>query len=219
MPERPDPRRPRGAAPPLLGLAFASCLALGAPCTAPTISITTPTPNLVVDDPSVSLAASVATAFDPLSVEVRVDGVDLIDALGLVPPFTNAAGTVSIGGQPVQVASFRYDTAAAGNPKPVSASLAGLPEGSHQLDVRGVRVSNGALVSALRSFTVSGPLGLALDVVPAAADRTAPMSGGGTLAYGTLGASLPGAPVPLADGGELRAGFVPAAEGRIAGSP
>jgi len=172
----------------------------------------------VVDDPTVALAAQVATAFDPLSVEVRVDGVDLIAALGLVPPFTDASGTVSIGGQPVQVSAFRYNTATAGNPKLVSAALGGLPEGAHELAVSGLRVSNGQLVTDSHPFVVSSPLALALDVVPASANRTG-AAGGGTLAYGTLGASLAGPPVGLSDGGELRPGFVPAAEGRIAGSP
>jgi hypothetical protein len=201
-------------------LGLASALLLGAPCQPfSTISISTPVPGFVVDDPSLPVSANVATAFTPSTVEVRVDGVDLIDALGLAPPFTNAAGTVSIGGQPVQVSTFTYDSAAPGNPKLVSAVLTGLPEGTHDLAVSGVRTSNSQLVTDLHPFTITSPLGLALDVVPASANRTGATAGGGALAYGTTGGPLAGTPVSLSDGGALRPGFVHAAEGRIAGSP
>ena len=219
MREMPPPRRRRHARA-LLGLALAASLALGARCQPfSTISILAPLPGFVVDDPSVVLSARVATAFDPASVEVRVDGVDLIAALGLTPPFANASGTVSIGGQPVEVTGFRYDTSLSGNPKPVDAVLTGLPEGAHDFAVSGLRLSNGQLVTDLHAFSVSSPLGLALDVVPASATRAGAVSGAGTLAYGTFGGALAGPPVPLEDGGALRPGFVPAAEGRLAGAP
>ena len=144
-----------------------------------TVAIATPTPNLVVDDPALTVAARVATGFDPLSVEVRVDGVDLIDALGLVPPFSGVSGTVSIGGNPVQVSGgYAYDTSVAGNPKPVDAVLSGLAEGAHQLEVSGVRISNAQLVADLHPFVISSPLGLALGVVPASANRSGPVAAG-----------------------------------------
>ena len=217
---RTDHGTTRRSASHLASLGLASALLLGAPCQPfSTISISTPIPGFVVDDPSVSLTANVSTAFGAASVEVRIDGVDLIDALGLVPPFINATGTVSIDGQPVQVSGFTYNTAAPGNPKLVSAFLTGLPEGTHDVAVSGVRTSNGQLVTDLHPFLVTSPLGLALDVVPASANRAGATGGAGALAYGTTGGPLAGTPVGLSDGGALRPGFVHAAEGRIAQSP
>jgi hypothetical protein len=216
---RESPKTPRKTATVrLLVLALVASIAITCRPSA-TISIVAPLPGLVVDDPSVVLAARVATAFDPMSVEVRVDGVDLIAALGLTPPFANVSGTVSIGGQPIQVTAFRYDTSLAGNPKPVDAVLTGLPEGAHDFAVRGLRLANGQLATDLHTFIVSSPLALALDAVPASASRAGAVGSAGTLAYGTLGGALAGPPVPLADGGALRPGFVPAAEGRISGAP
>jgi hypothetical protein len=149
----------------------------------PRRSIVAPLPGLVVDDPSVVLAARVATAFDPMSVEVRVDGVDLIAALGLTPPFTNVSGTVSIGGQPIQVTAFRYDTSLAGNPEPVDAILTGLPEGAHEFAVRGLRLANGQLVADLH-FTVSSPSRARARRRTGFVSRAGDVGSAGTLAYG-----------------------------------
>src|SRR5574338_699252 len=201
-----QPRRLRRDARPRVALALAAGLALSCK-TFSTISILAPLPGFVTDDPSIALSARVATAFDPLSVEVRIDGVDLIAALGLTPPFSNVSGTVSINGTPVQVAGFRYDTSLGGNPKPVDAVLAGLPEGDHDFAVSGVRTSNGQLVTDQHAFAVSSPLGLALGVVPAAATRAGALGGSGSLAYATFGGPVAGPPVGIADGGALREGF------------
>jgi len=159
-------------------------------CPGPRIVIEEPRDGLIVDDPApqIPVAARMPPAFDPTTIEVRLDGVDLIDALGLVPPFADEGGVVLVAGEPVGVSAFSFTT---GNPQRVELELSDLPAGPHEIEVFGTKTGG---ASQLRS----------------AAE--------GVLAHAAVGASLAGAPVPLADGGELRAGFAPAAEARIQGA-
>ena len=83
---------------------------LAARCGLQSIVIDAPFHGALLEDPghAVALAARVGTNFDMASVEVRLDGVDLVAALGLVPPFAGASGVVVIGSTPVSISQFSF---------------------------------------------------------------------------------------------------------------
>jgi hypothetical protein len=103
----------------------------------------------------------------------------------------------------------------------LSFEVTGLPAGGHDLEVEGIRSTNGSLQSDIAHFTL---LEIAfeqrLQVLSASGRRLgaeATPGGGTVLANASLAEPFAAAPVGLSDGGELRAGFVAAAEAHAAG--
>ena len=105
-------------------------LTLAAGCPLQTVVIAAPKRGSLHDDPGVALAVKVGRNYVATSAAVRVDGVDLAAALGLVPPFADAAGNVLIGGDVVAVSEFSYEIPPSG-PYQITATLTGLPAGDH----------------------------------------------------------------------------------------
>jgi hypothetical protein len=201
----------------LLAALLAAC-ALGAECGGPPVSIQTPGDAQLVDDPSVLASGRVARALDETTAELLVDGVDLLDALGLVPPFANASGVVPIGGVPVAVSELSW-ALPPGSFDTVSVRLAGLDAAPHLLQLRALDAAGTTLRSASRSFTVSGPLSLAAEAWDAGGLR----SGGQALSLGEASAASLGAPfsagvVPFTGGGSIREGL-PATAAALGGTP
>lgn len=197
----------------LFALAAAVVL-LGSGCPLSTVAILNPRVASLQDDPAISLDVKVGRNFVQTGTVVRVDGVDLIAALGLVPPFAGASGNVTIGSDLVAVSNFSYTIPAATDPIRLTATLAGLSPGDHTLQAEAPPPGGGAPTIKSNLFAVVEPFTKELEVIAAAG--TPPP---GLLVVGnhagivTLGESLAGPPVGIAGGGELRAGFVPAARG------
>jgi len=182
-----------------------------------------PAEGELFDEDPILFAARVGRNFDETTLSVELDGTDLIAALGLVPPFQGAGGNVLLGsGDVVTVSDFEFSTT---NPSAflVSGSVVGLAIGPHTLEVVGLNQTTSLFVSDLHPFERLLLFQQAAPGLAAAALPFGPDSGGveGTLANASLAAPLAGPPVFFADGSELRAGLVEAAEGAIAsgGSP
>lgn len=206
----------RGA---LLGLLLVGLHLLGLACQGRNLlALDTPVDGHLVDDPVpvVSVAARVGTNYDPDSVAVRIDGVDLVSALGLTPPFSDESGVVNVNGTPVTVSGFTFELGF--NPRPLSLAAAGLPAGAHTVELA---ATNAKLTTITRSADIEiiGPMTLELTEATAAGLPLGPESAGaeGTLVNASLGQPLAAPPVPVANGGEVRPGFVPAASARAAG--
>jgi hypothetical protein len=196
-------------------LLAASCLlATAASCPLQTVQISKPRAGLLSDDPSLAVDVRVGRNFASTSAAVRVDGVDLIAALGLIPPFAGASGSVAIGGELVTVTNFSYAIPSS-DPVAVTATLSGLAAGAHLLEASALPSGGGPATVKSASFAVVEPFTRFSDVMASAG--TPPP---GAVAIGTragtasLGEPLAAPPVGLAGGGSLRAGFVPAAHGR-----
>lgn len=203
---------------PVAVLCLGAVLLLGGICTSGkklTIRIDEPDVGALLDDPTVHGRGRIALDFDLTTVEVRVDGVDLIDALGLEPPFLDKSGSVTIGTDTVTVLDF--DFLSLDGPYVVSLALEGLPAAAHVLAMEGVKETGGDPIERTRPFDVVEPFGLAVDHLPAAARRAPAPTGTSMLLGPSLGQPLASPPVPTAGGDELRAGFPPAAGARIAG--
>lgn len=200
----------------LLALGLPALLAIRCPNGPGPIRFHAPGAGQLVDDPVMGVVAEVADTVDPATVEVLVDGVDLVAALGLTPPILGASGVVSIGGAAVTVSGFVFDPAPSG-PSGIDVDLAGLPPGLHQLQIRGT-LTSGSPASGGRQVTVVEPFVQALRPATAAAGVPTAGSGDSVLRYGRVGE--PGAASPVSNAtGALRAGFVHAAESRIRGAP
>ncbi len=216
---RPTPHRPFRRLSTLALLCLLAVLLLGARCRFTGISIDAPAAGLILDAQPVAVLARLASSFDSQTVEVRLDGVDLIDALGLTPPFSGQGGVVNVGGDLVTVANFTFNDPDPGV-KTVSLELSDLDTDEHLLEVEGVRLGVDLLTVA-SDFTTVDFFTQELELVPAAGLPGGPEQtgeGGSILANATLGDPLAGPPIAVSDGGEIRSGFVEAAEGRIAGA-
>lgn len=189
---------------------------LAAPCGLRSIVIDAPFDGALLEDPghSVSLSARVGTNFALASVEVRLDGVDLVAALGLVPPFAGASGVVVVGSSPIAISGFSLIT---GNPRRVDLVADGLPLGPHALEVEGDKNDGSGSVVDAAGFEIFDPFALAAEAIVPGGARPRDAGGEGTLFGATLGQPFAAPPVALTDGGELRSGFVEAAEALIAG--
>jgi hypothetical protein len=97
----------------------------------------------------------------------------------------------------------------------LTATLAGLSTGNHTLEAEAPPSAGGAPTIRSNLFAVALPFTKALEVIAAAGT---PPPGllviGNHAGNATLGESLAAPPVGIAGGGEVRAGFVPAAQGR-----
>jgi hypothetical protein len=197
----------------LLLVGVASLLATG--CPPPNVSIPKPRANALADDPTVAIEVLVPRRFTAEASTVTLDGVDLVAALGLVPPFADAAGNVVIGGQPVAISDFDYEIPASG-PVVIRATLSGLAVDDHVLDAQAQPVVSGSFRS--RIFAVVEPMTLEAEVIASSGTPAPPLVIGNHVGNATLGESLAGPPVGRAGGGSLRSGYVPAAQAR-AGAP
>lgn len=179
-------------------------------------SIAIDEPEQTLLDEAVEVAARVGRNFVVASVEVRVNGVDLIAALALTPPFFDAGGAVMIGPDLVSISDFSFE--AAPDPMRIDLIVAGLSPGPHEVEIEGQKSGTGAFVADVVSFETVGSFAQAANVIPAAA-RSGPETSGfeGELFGATIGDPLAAAPVGISGGGELRSGFVEAAEASIAG--
>lgn len=180
------------------------------------IVIAEPSPGELETDDAVRLEARIAPAIDAPSVAVLLGGVDLIQQLGLVPPFSGQGGSVVIGPDLVVVSDFAFDPGA-GSPQ-LSLDASGLSLGAHDFEVSGFRPSDGATVVATRGFVMVGPLDeKAHATLSAGLLRLSLTQGGFRLGNAAAGDVSAGAPVSYADGSELRAGVVETIEARLAG--
>ena len=212
-------RHPRSPVAILAGVGLASLL-LAAGCPLRRVTIVEPRDASLHDDPGVAVSARIGRNFVHTGAVVRVDGVDLAAALGLVPPFADASGVVVIGAQSVAVTGFRYEIPAAPDPIRVSATLTGLAVGDHTLEVEAPPIEPGVPGLDVHVFAVAEPFALAAEVLPSAGTPppglvTLPGQPGAV----TLGDGLAAPPVGLADGGSLRPGFAPVARARSGGTP
>lgn len=191
---------------------------LGANCNPPRVSIQTPGEAQIIDDSSVLATGRVARALDETTGELIVDGVDLLDALGVVPPFANVAGVVVIDGAPVQVSEFSW-TGAPGQADTVSVRLAGLPADAHLLELKAFDPGPAVVRSVTRAFLVSEPLALVLEAFDAgglrAGAQALPL---GEASAASLGAALSAGEIPIAGGESIREGL-PAAAAALGGTP
>jgi hypothetical protein len=203
-----------------LPLLAAAGLILAPGCTPPSVRIVSPRDGALVDDAAVAASITIPQpGFDLLSGTVRIDGVDLVDALGLTAPFSGEGGVVVIGGQPVAIADFSYAVPATG-PAAISFTATGLGLGAHVLEAQASR-SGGAIAVRVSDFERVEPFGLAAEVIAAAGQPMGLASSplGARLGNATLGEAAAGPPSPMAGGGTLREGFVPVARALAAGAP
>jgi hypothetical protein len=96
----------------------------------------------------------------------------------------------------------------------LTATLTGLSPGDYALEAEAAK-PGGGLTAKTAAFAIVEPFGLAADVIASAGT---PPPGPVTLpnrpANATLGESLAAPPVGISGGGEIRAGYVPAAAAR-----
>ena len=198
-----------------LAAAGTAALLLAAGCPLQTVQIVKPRNASLHDDPGLAIEVRSGRNFVHTSTVVLVDGVDLIDALGLTPPFSGAGGNVTIGGDVVAVSAFTYSIPAAPAAIQVTATLTGLSIGDHTLEAEATPSGGGGPTQKSSQFAVVGDFALAADVI-ASSGTPAPgvISGGNSARSVTLGDSLAAPPVGISGGGEIRQGFVPAAQGR-----
>ena len=195
--------------------AVAILLSTGCPPT--TVTITKPRVNALEDDPGVAIEVKVPRSFVTTGSTVRMDGVELIAALGLVPPFAGAAGNVVIGPDTIAVSNFTYSIPPT-DLIVISATLAGLPSANHTLEAEAVPSGGGANTLKTRLFAVVEPMTLEAEVIASSGTPAPPFVPGNHAGNATLGESLAAPPVTLSNGaGTLRAGYVPAAQGRAGG--
>ncbi len=204
----------------LLALLAISGAALSASSCGPDLALGIPANGALLDETPVAIRGRVRRAIDFASLELRLDGVDLVSALGLVPPFVGAGGVVDVNGELVTVSGFDFDTTVPGNPVLLEAVLSGLSNGPHALELAGTNA--GMPLMASTAFELVAGFEQAAQVLGAAGLPSGPGVAGseGVLVNATLGQPIAGPRIPLAAGDELRPGFEEAAEARIsAGLP
>ena len=205
--------KPRAAA----ILFAASCLlATAASCPLQTVQISKPRVGLLCDDPTLDLDVRVGRNFVPTSAVVRVDGVDLIAALGLTPPFAGASGSVAIGGNLIAVTGFSYAIPSS-DPVAITATLAGLSAGDHVLEADALPQGGGAATMKTAAFAVVEPFADDAELIASAGTPPpGPVVIGTRAGAASLGEPLAAPPAALSGGDALRAGFVPVARARAA---
>ena len=191
-------------------------------CSTPKVRIELPEPGALVDDSTVRAEGNFGPSFDRTTVEVRIDGVDLVAALGLSLPFEGEGGIVVVRGDPITITDFTVKRSIENGvfvgPWRVSLDAAGLPEGDHVFEIRAFETNREVLLRNFSVFAVVAPFGLEAEAF-VASGRTEPEPAGseGTLQGATFGEPFAAPPVSFGDGSELRSGFVEVSEARIAG--
>ena len=194
----------------LVILALAAPVLLGAPC-APlsTIVVTAPAKDALTDEPQISASARAGRNFGTATLEVRLDGVDLVAALALTPPFFDAAGTVGVGADLIDVSGFTIDDTQAPMPIQIELELDGLPVGAHLLEFEGTVTASSVVVTRLVAFERVLAFTQEAAALDSGALHAGPVTGlAGTLENASLGQALAEAPIGLAGGGALRSGIV-----------
>jgi hypothetical protein len=177
------------------------------------VLVETPGDGGLVDDASVQVQVAYGRDLAAAGNELRIDGVELIAALSLVPPFSDAGGVVSIGGTPVTVSDFDYEIPAQ-DPVVIRVKLAGLDPGLHAIEGRGFDLFSVPVAKTTSFELLADPMTLELDGVASAGGRATPVISGTRVGKSSLGESLASPPVALSGGaGSVRQGFVPAAQG------
>lgn len=212
----------RHSAAPKLLLALVLCAALGAKC-GPLRVIQFLEPDdgkLLASGAPLVVLSRIGQVFDPATVAVEIDGVDLVAALGLVPPFVGAGGAVVVGPDLVMVSNFTYDPTAPGEPR-LDVQVDGLSPGAHDVTISANKTASGEPGSASRSFSVVGGFAEAVPALTAAGLPGGPATTGsaGFLANQALGQPLAAPPIGFVGGESLRSGHIEAAERSIAGGP
>ncbi len=203
-------------------LALLLCLGLLAVggCPFRSVSVDTPADGTLTDDAAFSSSTRVGANFDPASVQLRVDGVDLIAALGLTPPFSDESGAVLVGADVWAVSSFSFQQLPSG-PWTIAVELAGVPLGAHTLTASAARLADGSLASDSAAIERVG--GFALEAAAIAAGGRPggpeiPLVGFAVHGSAALAQPFAAPPVDLSDGGELRSGIVAVSGALIAGA-
>jgi hypothetical protein len=201
---------------PLL-LACVAAASLGATCAK--TRITEPREAQIVPGASVRASSTVLRSFDPASVTVTIDGVDVTAAVGLVPPFADEGAVVIVGGVPVTVSDFDFVFPPNG-PYALSLVFTGLPTGSHQLGLTATPTAGGAPTALVRNFVrVDGFADTARATAAAALAAPVPADGG-QHRVASIGGEPAGPAVSQSDGGKVRPGFASVSESiRSGGTP
>lgn len=197
-------------------LGLAAALLLGFTCGPAPIRVVEPAPDELVPANDLRFEARVPARFDPLTIEVAIDGVGVLAALGLVPPFVDAGGVVMVGATPVLASELTLDTSLV-PPFVVTGRLVGLPQGQHGFEVEAIDPPAVDPTVVARTFHHAGPFSNPVAALPAAIQNGVPVAipSGGSLANASLADPLAGPPVSAAGSGEARSGIVPAAEALI----
>jgi hypothetical protein len=137
---------------------------------------------------------------------VNLDGVDLLQALGVIPPFNRAKGEVLLGQDTVSVNHFSYRTRGRGWDA-ISIMLAGLSQGAHVLEAgaHGPEETR----SALSAFEIVGLFGMAPNGPTSSgiASARSQFPSGMRLEGAVAGAPTSGAPADLPGGQLMLPGF------------
>ena len=208
--------RPLRGAGLLLGLIVAPLL-MAPSCGPPFkgIAIQEPANDELEADGAVRLEVRVGAAIDDATVAVLLDGIDLIQHFGLVPPFSGAGGNVMIGSDLVVVSDFDFNPG--GSTPQLSLDAAGFSTGTYDVEVSGFRPSDGVTLTPSRDFHMVGSLDEKARAVTASGSSSASMVAGSRLGHASLGDVSAAAPVAYPDGSELRAGVVETIEARLIG--
>lgn len=208
----------RLAGPTLAGLLLILPLVLAAKCGGvfKGIVIQQPAQGELETDAFIHLESRIATVIDAPSVAVLLSGVDLIQQLGLVPPFSDQGGSLMIGPDLVVISGFSFDPD--GSIPQLSLDAGGLSLGARDFEVSGFRPSDGVTVMANLAFVMVGPLDeKARAIVAAGQLRPSFLRAGFRLGNAAAGDVSAGTPVFYPDGSELRSGVVETIEARLAG--
>jgi hypothetical protein len=191
-----------------------SALLLAPACPLQTVQIAAPRNGSLHDDPGLAFEVRTGRNFVHTSTVIRVGSVDLIAALGLVPPFAGAGGNVTVGTDLVAVSDFTYSIPAPPAPIRVSGTLTGLSAGDYVLEAEATKPSTATTTKAAAFAVVEDFTREAEVIASAGTPVPGPVTLGASARIATLGEPLAAPPVGLSGGGELRPGYVPAATAR-----
>ncbi len=183
----------------------------------PTVRIDVPLDPALLAGGATALSAVTGAGFQTASITVELDGVDLVAALGLVPPFSGQGGAVLLPGGPATVADFAIQQGSPASLNRIDADVAGLAAGPHTLVVTALNAQS-VLASDQADFEVVeafGQAAAALSSAPAPPSffPLTPIP----VANASLGEAAASPPIGTAAGDTVRSGFVEAAEQRIGG--
>ena len=182
----------------LLAGAFVALLLLGPTCIPlQTIEIRRPHDGQLIDDATVRARVDVGFNFLPASVEVRLDGVDLVSGLGLSPPFSGRGGSLTVGSDLVTVSDFHF-SAQPFAPYTIRLEISGLSLGSRMLEVDG-ETQDGIQVGRSVAFVLVEPFDQALHVIASGGTSGGSVSlpSGGRILAATFGQPFAAPPVDL----------------------
>jgi hypothetical protein len=208
--------RPRSARGYRLALLLLATGLIATRCGTAAVVVTSPRAGAIIENNAVPAAGLVSPEIERASVVLRLDGVDLIAALGLTAPFADAGGVVAIGPELVTVSDFDFITNEAGW-SDITLSLSGLPLGSHSLSLSGVNAQTGGDMTETSDFAVVAPFTQEAQALVSSGAPHPLHAASSTLFGYTLGEPLAAPPVGFPGGSELRTGFAEVAEARIAG--